>query len=41
MAIWAHEYDSKIKKHLLGNKIVRVWGTLGLVLNYYKCINKK
>ena len=31
LAIWAHEYDKKIKKHFLGNKIVRVWGTLGLV----------
>lgn len=31
IAIWAHEYDKKLKKHLLGNKIVRVWGTLGLV----------
>lgn len=31
MAIWAHEYDARIKKHFLGNKIVRVWGTLGLI----------
>ena len=31
MAIWHSEYEPKIKKHFLGNKIVRVWGTLGLV----------
>lgn len=33
LAIWAHEYDDRIKKKFLGNKIVRVWGTLGLVNN--------
>lgn len=31
IAIWAHEYDDRIKKHFLGNKIVRIWGTLGLL----------
>lgn len=30
-AIWAHEYETSIKKAFLGNKVVRVWGTLGLV----------
>ena len=36
IAIWAHEYENKIKKHFLGNKIVRVWGTLGLVNDSYE-----
>ena len=36
MAIWSHEYEVKIKKHFLGNKIVRVWGTLGLVNDSYE-----
>lgn len=30
IAIWAHEYEEKIKSHFLGNRIVRVWSTLGL-----------
>ena len=36
VAIWAHEYDDRIKKHFLGNKIVRVWGTLGLKNDSYE-----
>ncbi len=31
MAVWAHEYDNRIKRHFLGNKLVRLWGSLGLV----------
>lgn len=31
IAIWSHEYDDRIKQHFLGNKIVRIWGTLGLL----------
>lgn len=30
-AIWAHEYDTSIKKAFLGNSIVRIWGTLGML----------
>jgi hypothetical protein len=26
LAVWSHEFDPKIKRHFLGNKIVRVWG---------------
>jgi hypothetical protein len=36
LAILANEYEPKIKKHFLGNKIVRVWGTLGLVNDSYE-----
>jgi hypothetical protein len=35
-AVWADEYDTRIKKAFLGNKIVRVWGTLGLVNDSYE-----
>ena len=31
LAIRADEYDNRIKEHFLGNKIVRVLATLGLV----------
>lgn len=36
LAIWADEYENKIKEQFLGNKIVRVWGTLGLVGHFLK-----
>lgn len=36
MAVWAHEFEVKIKRHFLGNKIVRVWGTLGLMNDSYE-----
>lgn len=31
IAIWAHEYEDRIKQNFLGNKIVRLWSSLGLV----------
>ena len=31
IALWANEYDDRIKEKFLGNEIVRVWSTLGLV----------
>ena len=31
LALYAQEYDRRIKSYFLGNKKVRVWGTLGFV----------
>ena len=39
LAIWADEYDDRIKKHFMGNKKVRVWGTLGLVSDMKRAID--
>jgi hypothetical protein len=36
MAVWAHEYEPRVKRHFMGNKIVRVWGTLGLMNDSYE-----
>ena len=36
MAVWSHEFETKIKRHFLGNPIVRVWGTLGLYNDSYE-----
>jgi phosphorylcholine metabolism protein LicD len=38
MAVWANEYDNRIKRHFLGNKLVRLWGSLGLVSLTINCI---
>ncbi len=32
----ADEYETKIKRHFLGNKIVRLWSTLGLLNDSYE-----
>ena len=39
IAIWFHEYDSQIEKHFLGNKIVRVIISLGMVSIYLFLFN--
>ncbi len=31
LAVWSHEYETRIKEYFLGNTVVRVWGSLGMV----------
>lgn len=33
---WAHEYDDRVKKAFLGNKIVRIWGVYGFQNDSYE-----
>ena len=35
-AVPAREYDTKLKKVFMSNRVVRLWGTLGLVNDSYE-----
>jgi hypothetical protein len=36
VAIWSHEYDERVKRSFLGNKVVRLWSTLGMANDSYE-----